>query len=133
MYTLYVLPALMAVAAASTLPISTTAQGPGRAGFYDPAGAFGSCGVAAQATELVAGIAPSYFTHPNPNKDPWCSKCALVSGPKGNVTVRVIDKCMGCGPNDINLSTTAFTHIGDTNDGSAPVQWSETPCPKASA
>jgi hypothetical protein len=128
MYTFYVIPALMAVAAASTLPISTTAQAPGHASFYDPSVGLSTCGITPQSSDLVAGISSSYFTSPNPNKDPWCSKCVLVTGPKGSVTVRVVDKCVGCGPNDINLSTAAFSLIGDTNDGTIPIRWSEAPC-----
>ncbi|RKP26647.1 RlpA-like double-psi beta-barrel-protein domain-containing protein-containing protein, partial [Syncephalis pseudoplumigaleata] len=67
----------------------------------------------------------------NPNKDPWCAKCALVVGPNGNVTVHIVDKCYGCGPNDINLSDAAFKRIADVNDGRVAAQWSEVPCHNA--
>ncbi|KAI9596955.1 RlpA-like double-psi beta-barrel-protein domain-containing protein-containing protein [Syncephalis fuscata] len=119
---------LMAVNAASVSNLRLTGKHSGSASFYILTGGYSTCGTIEQGGRPVAGISPSYFTTPNPNKDPWCSKCVKVTGPKGSVVVHIVDKCMSCGPDDINLSEGAFKVIGDTDDGRVPATWEEAPC-----
>ncbi|EDQ99406.1 riboflavine-aldehyde-forming enzyme, partial [Laccaria bicolor S238N-H82] len=39
------------------------------------------------------------------------------------VQATVVDKCMGCGPNDIDLSPSAFSVLAPESKGRIPVTW----------
>jgi expansin (peptidoglycan-binding protein) len=63
--------------------------------------------------ELVAAV----------NRTDLCGAYAVVTGPKGSVTVRIVDLCPGCDPGDIDLSQAAFSRIADLSDGRVAVSW----------
>ncbi len=57
-----------------------------------------------------------------------CGACVAVDGPLGSVTVRIVDRCPGCAPGDIDLSESAFAMIADPVDGRVPITWQYTDC-----
>jgi expansin len=57
-----------------------------------------------------------------------CGACVRVQGPLGSAVVRVVDRCPGCGPGDIDLSTDAFERIANPADGRVPVTWQPVAC-----
>jgi expansin (peptidoglycan-binding protein) len=57
-----------------------------------------------------------------------CGECAEVEGPKGKVTVRIVDQCPGCKKGDLDLSPQAFDKIGEHSAGRIPITWSVVPC-----
>ena len=57
-----------------------------------------------------------------------CGACATVMGPKGQVTVRIVDQCPGCKKGDLDLSPQAFDKIGEHSAGRIPITWSVVPC-----
>jgi expansin (peptidoglycan-binding protein) len=57
-----------------------------------------------------------------------CGECAQVTGPKGMVTVRIVDQCPGCKQGDLDLSPQAFDKIGEHSAGRIPITWSVIPC-----
>jgi len=57
-----------------------------------------------------------------------CGACAAVTGPKGQVTVRIVDQCPGCKQGDLDLSPQAFDQIGEHSAGRIPITWSVVPC-----
>jgi expansin len=57
-----------------------------------------------------------------------CGACARVKGPKGEVTVRIVDQCPGCKQGDLDLSPQAFDKIGEHSAGRIPITWSTVPC-----
>jgi expansin len=57
-----------------------------------------------------------------------CGECAEVQGPKGRVTVRIVDQCPGCKEGDLDLSPQAFDQIGEHSAGRIPITWSVVPC-----
>lgn len=62
-----------------------------------------------------------------------CGACMLVSSPRGEVTVEVIENCAGaCVDGEIELSRTAFERIGDPDEGHADVTWQLVPCVRTS-
>lgn len=83
----------------------------------------GACGIPTPPDDLVAALNGKQYAKEN------CGRCVTVDGPKGSVTVRVIDKCPGCGFGDIDLSDTAFTRIADKSAGRVKVTWRFVPCP----
>jgi expansin (peptidoglycan-binding protein) len=60
----------------------------------------GSCGIYSGGNELVCAMAAPDFDpqtpNGNPNNNNLCGKQISVSGPKGTVTVRVVDRCPVC-------------------------------------
>jgi expansin (peptidoglycan-binding protein) len=98
-------------------------EGSGEATYYAADGS-GNCSfepspgdlrVAALNTEDYAGSA-------------LCGACLSVSGPDGEVTVRIVDRCPGCQKGDVDLSESAFAAIAPLAAGRVPIQWKLVPC-----
>jgi expansin (peptidoglycan-binding protein) len=52
-----------------------------------------------------------------------CGAYVLVTGPKGVVTVRIVDLCPECRAGHLDLSREAFRRIGDLPEGVVPITW----------
>jgi expansin (peptidoglycan-binding protein) len=52
-----------------------------------------------------------------------CGAYVQVTGPKGAVTVRIVDLCPGCGAGDLDLSQEAFGQIAELGQGRVPITW----------
>ncbi len=60
----------------------------------------------------------------------YCGACVRVEGPKGIVTVRVVDSCPSCeSRTHLDLSQSAFAKIADLDDGRVAVKWQFVTCP----
>jgi expansin (peptidoglycan-binding protein) len=57
-----------------------------------------------------------------------CGACAHVTGPKGEVTVRIVDQCPGCKKGDLDLHPQAFDKIGEHSAGRIPITWNLVAC-----
>jgi expansin len=102
---------------------STSAPENGVATYYDATGA-GACSFDATPDDLdVAAI-----DMPEWNGSAPCGECARVSGPNGNVTVRIVDLCPGCESGHLDLSMEAFAKIADVAAGRVPITWAIVPC-----
>jgi expansin (peptidoglycan-binding protein) len=53
----------------------------------------------------------------------WCGAYVRVTGPKGEVTVRIVDLCPGCKAGDLDLSEEAFARIANVAQGRVPISW----------
>ncbi|CAF1675238.1 unnamed protein product, partial [Adineta ricciae] len=84
-------------------------QRSGEATYYAPG--LGACGINSNGNELVAAMAaPDFDPHTpnrNPNNNRLCGRHISVNGPRGSVTVRVVDRCPVCKPGDLDLSPAA--------------------------
>ncbi|POG80013.1 hypothetical protein GLOIN_2v1520644 [Rhizophagus irregularis DAOM 181602=DAOM 197198] len=49
--------------------------------------------------------------------------CVKITGPKGIVKVKIMDKCPICKFGDIDLSPAAFNVIGDESQGRILIRW----------
>ncbi|MBI2393940.1 MAG: hypothetical protein HYV09_30500 [Deltaproteobacteria bacterium] len=59
----------------------------------------------------------------------WCGACVRVEGPKGTVTVRVVDSCPTCeSRTHVDLSESAFAKIAEPKDGRVKVRWQFVSC-----
>ena len=74
-------------------------------------------------TDIAAMNDPEYA------KAAACGSCLAVSGPKGKVTIRVVDRCPGCGTHHIDLSAEAFAKIADPIKGRVPITYQLVSCP----
>ncbi len=57
-----------------------------------------------------------------------CGECVHVSGPSGEVTVRIVDRCPGCKHGDLDLSPSAFAQIADPKLGRVSISWTPVAC-----
>ncbi len=57
-----------------------------------------------------------------------CGTCARITGPSGEVTVRIVDRCPECPAGDIDLSPQAFEKIAEISKGRVPISWQYVPC-----
>jgi len=101
-------------------PISEVGEGT----YYDANGA-GSCSFDPSPDDLmVAALNGPDYAHAA-----WCGACLAVSGPGGEVVVRVVDECPGCKHGDLDLSRDAFARIAPLSAGRVRIAWHEVACP----
>jgi len=93
-------------------------------GTYYAADGTGNCSFDASPNDLmVAAInGPDYQTAA------LCGACLEVTGPKGSVTVRVVDQCPGCKHGDLDLSPQAFQVLSPLAAGRIPITWHQVAC-----
>lgn len=58
-----------------------------------------------------------------------CGSCISIMGPRGEVTVRVVDQCGDCPQGNVDLSPQAFDRIADRAQGRVAITWRYVPCP----
>lgn len=103
----------LALAAPATVKRSQT----GSMSFYAPG--LGACGNTNSDSELIAAVSASLF-----DSEDVCGKSITITGDAGTTTVTVVDRCPGCGPDDLDLSSTAFqAAIGDLSIGRKDAEW----------
>ncbi|KAH6897360.1 Non-catalytic module family expansin [Thelonectria olida] len=109
---LLALPALALAAPTSINPRST-----GSMTWYTPG--LGACGQNNGENELVCAMSAGLYDANSP-----CGKSIKITGPAGSVTVKVVDRCVGCAYDDIDLSPAAFQKaIGELGIGRKNAQW----------
>jgi expansin (peptidoglycan-binding protein) len=102
---------------------ATSAPEAGRATYYDATGE-GACSFDATPDDLDVAA----MDMPEWHGSAPCGECVAVSGPKGNVTVRIVDLCPGCETGHLDLSMEAFAKIADISAGNVPISWQVVPC-----
>ena len=90
----------------------------GEGTYYDATGA-GNCSFDASPDNLMVA-AMNYTDYDNAA---LCGAYVQVTGPKGVVVVRIVDRCPQCPVGDIDLSQEAFALIADLADGRVPISW----------
>ncbi len=97
----------------------------GIATFYDADGS-GNCSYDKSPNDLdvTAMTMPEYAASAS------CGACLRVKGPKGEVTVRVVDSCPPCESAGVNLdlSAEAFAKIADPKDGRISITYQLVSC-----
>lgn len=99
------------------------APGAGEATYYDADGS-GNCSFDASSDLMVAAINGVDYDNAK-----WCGACLAVTGPAGEVTVRVVDQCPGCAKGDLDLSREAFAKIAPLSAGRVDITWRPVACP----
>jgi expansin (peptidoglycan-binding protein) len=99
-------------------PPATSAHS-GKATFYDLDGGVGNCSYpSAPDDDLFVALGPTEYS-----KAAACGTYLDVTGPKGKVRVKVIDKCPECDTGHLDLSRTAFKKIGAESAGVIPITY----------
>jgi expansin (peptidoglycan-binding protein) len=96
----------------------------GQATYYDFADGSGACSFDPSPNDpMVAAMnAPDYAG------SAACGSCARVSGPGGEITVRIVDLCPECPEGNLDLSPGAFELIAPLEQGRVPITWRYVAC-----
>jgi expansin (peptidoglycan-binding protein) len=96
----------------------------GVATFYDYSGGSGvACSFDKDGNTDVTAIDTAEYA-----KSAACGSCLAVSGPTGQLTVRIVDECPDCDSNHLDLSAEAFAKIADPKDGRVPITYQLVAC-----
>lgn len=57
-----------------------------------------------------------------------CGTCVRVTGPRGTVRVRIVDRCPECAVGHLDMSESAFAMVADPRDGRVAVRWQPETC-----
>jgi expansin (peptidoglycan-binding protein) len=117
--------AALPVSAPSTAPAPVPAPGTpssalrqGEGTYYDATGA-GNCSFDPSPQNLmVAAMNQADYA-----SAAACGEYVSATGPRGAVTVRIVDRCPECASGDIDFSAEAFARIADPAAGRVPIQW----------
>lgn len=90
----------------------------GEGTYYDADGS-GNCSFDPSPQDLMVAA----MNHVDYAGSAVCGAFVEISGPKGTVTVRIVDQCPGCAAGDIDLSVQAFDRIADRIAGRVPIRW----------
>ncbi|CAG8636169.1 15327_t:CDS:2 [Funneliformis caledonium] len=93
-------------------------NGKGDGTFYDPGIGIGACGKINTADEFIGAMNAQQF-----GVSPICGKCVNITGPKGSVKVKIVDKCSKCKFGDIDISPAAFNAISDGSQDRISITW----------
>ncbi|CZT07551.1 uncharacterized protein RAG0_12948 [Rhynchosporium agropyri] len=100
---------------------------------HNPGPGYGACGFENKPSEAICAVAhalwDSLSTSTNPNENPLCGKMIRITryneavGGNRSVDVKIVDKCMGCKPTDLDLSIAMFTALADEGLGRVVGSW----------
>lgn len=96
----------------------------GEGTFYDFANGDGAC---------MFGPSPGDLDVAALNDPQWdgssaCGACARVTGPKGTVRLRIVDRCPECKAGDLDLSPQSFARIAELSQGRVAISWQLEAC-----
>ena len=96
----------------------------GKATYYDYSGADAvACGF-----DITSDTDVTALPDPDYAESASCGVCVDVTGPKGKVTVRVVDRCPDCEAGHIDLSAQAFAKIADPSLGRVSITYRAVAC-----
>ena len=87
----------------------------------------GHCGIAVDSGD-VYHAAMNHIQYDSSNA---CGTCVRILGPKGEVTLKIVDECPECKFGDIDVTTAVFPQLADMKDGRIKIRWQYVPCPLA--
>lgn len=93
----------------------------------------GACGITSQASQNVVAVSHTLFdaaqTGSNSNNNPLCGQKIRAKryyaevGAERSVDLTVVDRCVGCQPTDLDMSTGAFDQLAPEASGRVDVTW----------
>ncbi|QFZ20872.1 expansin EXLX1 family cellulose-binding protein [Saccharothrix syringae] len=106
---------LAAMLAVTTIQPGTTYHGEGT--YYGATGQ-GNCSYDPGGDTAIAAL-----NHTDYAGSALCGAYLRATGPRGTVTVKVVDRCPECAPGDIDFSAQAFARVADPAAGRVPISW----------
>ena len=111
------------VSAGASCPASPTVH-TGEGTYYDFADGSGNCMFPATPGDLDIGA----MNHDDYAGSAACGRCAHVIGPKGELTIRIVDQCPECPAGNIDFSPSAFAKLDLIAKGRIPITWTYVDC-----
>ncbi|PSS25032.1 hypothetical protein M430DRAFT_15779 [Amorphotheca resinae ATCC 22711] len=119
---------------AQDLPLpSNTGIFTGDLTYYSPGPGYGACGYENTSSDSICAVSHIIWdaasTSANPNNNPLCGKKIRITrydqsvGGNRSVDVEVVDRCVGCKANDLDLSLKMFTSLADESLGRVLGSW----------
>ncbi|PBK91841.1 hypothetical protein ARMGADRAFT_1166040 [Armillaria gallica] len=90
----------------------------GEATWYTPNGGLGACGAPLQNFEHIVALSSDQYA-----KGSTCGRRVQVYYKEKSVVATVGDLCPGCGPNSLDLTSSAFEKLTSLDDGRILVTW----------
>ncbi|GAA3787242.1 expansin EXLX1 family cellulose-binding protein [Streptomyces phyllanthi] len=84
---------------------------------------YGATGVGNCLYDATGDIGIAALNHTDYETSRMCGAYLQVKGPRGEITVKIVDRCPECGPGDIDLGERAFARIADPVAGRVPITW----------
>ncbi|KAF8522600.1 RlpA-like double-psi beta-barrel-protein domain-containing protein-containing protein [Hysterangium stoloniferum] len=116
---------MLFTASVGAAPVSLDARSnTGRATFYTPGR--GACGWSSVSSDNIVAVSSKMFNSfgSQSNGNPVCGKKLRATYDGRSVTVKVVDKCVGCGYYDLDFSPSAFSALASEDIGSlGGVKW----------
>lgn len=97
--------------------LGATRQGEGT--YYVEATGDGSCMFGPSPDDMMIAA----LNTPDWSNAASCGGFAEVTGPRGSVTVRIVDRCPECKSGDLDFSPQAFDRIAERSAGRVPISW----------
>lgn len=102
--------------------------------YYDPGGpGFGACGVASYSTDPICAVSHILYdaasVSSNPNDNPLCGQMIRITrfdsteGKNNSIDVKVVDRCVGCAADDLDLSESMFADLASVALGRVVASW----------
>ncbi|KAK0185020.1 riboflavine-aldehyde-forming enzyme [Armillaria mellea] len=90
----------------------------GEATWYTPNGGLGACGAPIQNSEHIVALSSNQYVAGSS-----CGRRIRVNYKENFVVATVGDLCPGCGPNGLDLTSSAFETLTSLDDGRILVTW----------
>ncbi|KUO14685.1 hypothetical protein AQJ91_45530 [Streptomyces dysideae] len=84
---------------------------------------YGATGVGNCLYDATSDIGIAALNHTDYDNSRMCGAYLKVKGPRGEITVKIVDRCPECAPGDIDLGERAFARIADPVAGRVPITW----------
>ncbi|UUU35568.1 lipoprotein A-like protein [Streptomyces sp. CA-210063] len=84
---------------------------------------YGATGVGNCLYDATSDIAIAALNHTDYEGSRMCGAHLHVKGPRGELTVKIVDRCPECAPGDVDLGQQAFARIADPVAGRVPITW----------
>jgi hypothetical protein len=116
---------------AQNLPLPGNAQEhTGDLTYYAPG--LGACGVTSSDNQHIVAVSHTVFDAvqkgKDPNSNPLCGKQirarhTTTTGHSRTVDLTVVDRCVGCKPNDLDITQPTFNYLAPDGNGRTNVTW----------
>lgn len=110
------------------LPLPSNNGGPyqGDLTYYAPG--LGACGIDSKDGDNIVAVSHLLFdavsTGSDPNQNPLCGKMIRGRTRAGSVDLKVVDRCTGCEPRDLDITEKTFAKLANVDQGRVEVEWS---------
>ncbi|KAI0056703.1 barwin-like endoglucanase [Artomyces pyxidatus] len=119
---------LAASVSAAPITASRSAVNKGQGTFFP---GLGACGLTNSSNDLIVAVSTELFDNfpgagANPNDNPICGKSITAHFGSKSVKVKVVDRCVGCAKDDLDMSPAAFSKLANEAKGRINITWSFT-------